>query len=581
MSSVLTDKGGIPSVTALGEQSSASRVLLVEDNGREATLMREMLRSTWTGGLVITHVESLGDATQELLDHGSSCVLLDLTLPDGDGLLVLEHVRTAAPDAPVVVLAEQQDEGIALQAVQRGAQDYLVKSEINPALLRRSVKLAIERKRSEVQLAHQALHDPLTGLPNRALFLDRLGVALDRVRRTSASVAVLFLDVDNFKEINDSLGHAAGDELLIGLAHRLRAMLRPMDTVARFAGDEFTFLFEDLESEREVVLIAERISRAASVPLMLEGREASITVSIGIAMVGDPTATPETMIREADVAMYRAKELGRSRWELFDEASRQRATDRLELETALRHAVERSELRVLYQPKVTLDDRSAVIGFEALVRWEHPERGLISPSEFIPLAEETGLVLAIGEFVLAEALVQIGRWRIARPELTMSVNLSFRQLEDTGLVSMLNGAIRTSRADPAALCLEVTEGAINHNPEASARMLQALKTVGVQLAIDDFGTGYSSLTELKSLPIDTIKIHESFVSDLGGDLNEGPLVRAVVALGHALGITVVAEGVETDTQLASLRELGFDGAQGFLFGAPVSEHEAEALLDGR
>jgi diguanylate cyclase (GGDEF)-like protein len=565
---------------ALGEQSSAIRVLLVEDNGRQATLIREMLRSTWTEGLVITHVERLGDATQELLDHGSSCVLLDLTLPDGDGLLALEHVRTAAPDAPVIVLGEQQDEGIALQAVQRGAQDCLVKSEINPALLRRSVKLAIERKRSEVQLAHQALHDPLTGLPNRALFLDRLGVALDRARRTSASVAVLFLDVDNFKEINDTLGHAAGDELLVGLAHRLRAMLRPMDTVARFAGDEFTFLFEDLESEREVVLIAERISRAAGVPLMLEGREANITVSIGIAMVGDPTATPETMIREADVAMYRAKELGRSRWELFDEASRQRATDRLELETALRHAVERSELRVLYQPKVTLDDRSAVIGFEALVRWEHPERGLISPSEFIPLAEETGLVLAIGEFVLAEALGQIGRWRIARPELTMSVNLSFRQLEDTGLVSMLNGAIRTSRADPAALCLEVTEGAVNHNPEAAARMLQALKAVGVQLAIDDFGTGYSSLTELKSLPIDTIKIHESFVSDLGGDPKEAPLVRAVVELGHALGIAVVAEGVETDAQLARLRELGCDGAQGYLFGAPVSEHEAEALLNG-
>jgi diguanylate cyclase (GGDEF)-like protein len=579
MSSVLPDIRGIPSTIEFDEPSSTSRVLLVEDDGREATLIREMLRSTWTEGLVITHVERLSDATQELLDHGSSCVLLDLTLPDGDGLLALDHVRTAAPDAPVVVLGEERDEAIALQAVARGAQDYLVKSEINPALLRRSVKLSIERKRSEVQLAHQALHDPLTGLPNRALFLDRLGVALDRARRTSASVAVLFLDVDNFKEINDTLGHAAGDELLTGLAHRLRAMLRPMDTVARFAGDEFTFLFEELESEREVVLIAERISRAASLPLMLEGRESHITVSIGIAMVSDPSATPETMIREADVAMYRAKELGRSRWELFDEASRQRATDRLELETALRHAVERSELRVLYQPKVAIHDRSAVVGFEALVRWEHPERGLISPSEFIPLAEETGLVLAIGEYVLDEALRKIGRWRIARPELTMSVNLSFRQLEDTGLVSMLNGAIRTSRADPAALCLEVTEGAVNHNPEAAARMLQALKAVGVQLAIDDYGIGYSSLTELRSLPIDTIKIHESFVRDLDGDPNEAPLVRAVVELGHALGISVVAEGVETDTQLARLREVGCDGAQGYLFGAPVSEHEAEELLE--
>jgi diguanylate cyclase (GGDEF)-like protein len=561
----------------LGE-SAPTRVLLVEDDPREATLIREMLRSMWAEGLVFSHVERLADATRELLDHGASCVLLDLSLPDADGLVALEHIHTSAPDAPIVVLAGDGDEELAVRAVQRGAQDCLLKPEIHPVGLRRAVKLAIERKRSELQLAHQALHDPLTELPNRALFMDRLGVALDRSRRTSASIAVLFLDVDNFKTINDSLGHAAGDQLLVGLAHRLRAMLRPMDTVARFGGDEFTFLFEDLESEREVVLIAERVSRTAGLPILLDDRETALTVSIGIAMVTDPSVPPETVIRESDAAMYRAKELGRSRYELFDEASRQRASERLEMETALKHAVERSELRVLYQPKVALGTRSDVIGFEALVRWEHPERGLISPSEFIPLAEETGLVLAIGEYVLTEALRQVKRWRITNPNVTIAVNLSFRQLQDTGLVSMLNGALRASRVEPGALCLEVTESAVTHNPELAGRMIEALKGIGVRLAIDDFGTGYSSLATLKQLPIDTLKIDQSFVHSLDSDPDEAQLVGAVIDLAHALGLSVIAEGVETDAQLARLRELGCDGAQGFLFGRPLPAHEAEALL---
>jgi diguanylate cyclase (GGDEF)-like protein len=558
--------------------TSSTRVLLVEDDPRDAILIREMLRANWAEGLVFAHVERLADATQELLDHGTSCVLLDLSLPDAEGLTALEHIRTAAPDTPIIVLARAVDEDLALRAVQGGAQDCLLKSEIHPVLLRRAVRLAIERKRSEGQLAHQALHDPLTGLPNRALFLDRLSVALDRSRRTGAAVAVLFLDVDKFKQVNDSLGHGAGDRLLIGIANRLRAMLRPMDTVARFGGDEFTLLFEDLSSEREVVLIAERISHAAAMPIKLDDREASVTASIGIAMVADPSIPPETVIREADAAMYRAKELGRSRYELFDEASRQRASERLELETALQHAVERSELRVHYQPKVALNDESDVVGFEALVRWEHPERGLISPGEFIPLAEETGLVLAIGEYVLAEALRQVGRWRIAKPDITISVNLSFRQLEDAGLVSMLSTALEKSRTDPKALCLEVTESAVNRNPDVAERMLRALKAAGVTLAIDDFGTGYSSLASLKELPLDTLKLHESFVDGLGSDPEERPIVGAVVDLAHALGLSVVAEGVETDTQLAQLRELGCDGAQGFLFGRPLPEQEAEALL---
>jgi diguanylate cyclase (GGDEF)-like protein len=560
------------------EPGSVARVLLIEDHAHDAMLIAEMLRSAWPDGLVLMHAARLEDATQELLDHGASCVLLGL--PSASEVELIQHVHTTAPNVAVVVLAPEVDETEAVEAIRAGAQDLLAKSELNPRGLRRALAHAIERKRSETQLAHQALHDPLTGLPNRALFFDRLGVALDRSRRTSASVAVLFLDVDNFKDVNDSLGHGAGDHVLAVLAERLRAMLRPMDTVARFGGDEFTFLFEDLASEREVVLIAERISRIASTPIHLDSGETTVTVSVGIAMVTDPNIPPETVIREADAAMYRAKELGRSRYELFDEGSRTRAMERLELEAALRLAIERDELRVHYQPKIALNGDAHVTGFEALVRWEHPERGLLRPAEFLPLAEETGLVLAIGEFVIQQALAQLSRWRTTNPELTMSVNLSGRQLEDRGLIPTLASALRGRGFEPESLCLELNESSLAEHPDVAARVLDGLKALGVRLAIDNYGTGLGSLANLKVMPFDTLNIDASFIGDLVNDPEQGPVVGAVVELAHALGLNVIAEGVETDGQLDRIRALGCDGAQGYLFGRPVPESEAQSLLDG-
>ena len=551
------------------------RVLLVERDARAAMLIGELLRAAWREGLVLVHAEHLDDASQELLDHGASCVLLGLW---GLELEPLEHVRVAAPDVPIVVLSDDPTQEEGLRAISAGAQDYLLRSELGPGALRRAVSFAIERKRSEGELAHRALHDPLTGLPNRALFIDRLGVALDRARRTEAAVAVLFLDVDNFKQVNDSLGHAAGDRLLIVLADRLKEMLRPMDTVARFGGDEFTFLFEELAGEREAVLIAERIGQTVRRPITLDEREVEVTVSIGIALVGEPSVLPDSVIRDADAAMYRAKELGRARFELYDEASRRRAMERLELEGALRHALERSELRVHYQPRVSLNGETGLVGFEALVRWQHPQRGLIAPGEFIEIAEETGMIVAIGEYVLEQALSDVARWRQSRPGMTISVNLSRRQLEDAGLASRLASTIRASGADPGVLCLEITESTVQHDPELAGRMLGALKTIGVSLAIDDFGTGYSSLARLRQLPVDTLKLDRSFVRALGSEPEAAAVLGAVVELGHALGLSVVAEGVETDLQLAQLRELGCDGAQGFLFSGPVPEEEVHALL---
>jgi diguanylate cyclase (GGDEF)-like protein len=505
-------------------------------------------------------------------------VLIDLGVSSADPSLAVDQIRSAAPDVPIIALTETADEAQAVEIIRRGAQDCLVKSDLSPAVLTRAVRYAVERKRSEVRLVHQALHDPLTGLPNRALFIDRLGVALDRSRRTGSSVAVLFVDVDNFKDVNDSMGHAAGDRLLIEMSGRLRKMLRPMDTVARFGGDEFTLLFEELSSEREVVLIAERIGASVRAPIRLETGETTVTASIGIAMVTDPSVPPETVIREADAAMYRAKELGRSRFELFDEISRQRASERLELERALREAIHRAELRVHYQPRISLNGRVGVTGFEALVRWQHPERGLMAPGEFMPLAEETGMLQPIAAFVLDEALREVRQWRQERPDLTVSVNLSARQLEDTGLAPMLARALETSGANPDALVIEVGETALAANPEAALRALNALKDVGIRVEIDDYGTGSSVLSNLRRLPVDAIKIHESFVATLGGDDSDRSLVAAVVEMGHALGLRVVAEGVETDVQLAQLKELGIDGAQGFLFSPAVPREEAHVLL---
>jgi diguanylate cyclase (GGDEF)-like protein len=517
----------------------------------------------------------IGDAAQALVAATPSCVLLDLSNLRS---AALGELAAAAPAVPIVVLAEDADEEQALIAVRDGAQDYLVKSELNPTLLCRSIKCAIERKRVEVRLTHQAMHDSLTGLPNRAVFMDRLGLALDRARRANTGVAVLFLDVDNFKDINDNLGHVAGDRVLIDLAARLTAMLRPMDTVARLGGDEFTFLIEDLSDEREIVLIADRISRAANLPITLERGPTAVSVSIGIAMVSGHAVTPETLIREADAAMYRSKQRGRGGYELFDQQSRQRALERLQLETALRRAVDRCELRVHYQPGVALDGGTAVNNLEALVRWHHPEHGLMAPSEFIPLAEETGLVIPIGQYVLEHALAQLERWRRQHPGVTLSVNVSAHQLEDLTLSSTLAAALSAAGVDPGALCLEIKESALGDDPEAVAAALQGLKDTGVRLAIDDFGIARPSLTSLKELPIDTIKLHESLVRELGSDPRETPIVEAVVELGHALGCGVVAEGVETPAQADALRAVGCDAAQGFLFGRPVPEDEVPRLL---
>jgi len=555
------------------------RVLLLSADFNTARLIDEQLRANWSRVQLLAHAEWDAAAAQALVDHPSCCVLLDVPAGENEAMLeLLEYVRLSAPDAPIVLLSPGDDETLALEAVKAGAQDCLVKSELRAPVLRRALTHAIERKRSESDLAHQALHDQLTGLPNRALFLDRLGVALERARRSGTQTAVMFLDFDNFKEINDSHGHTVGDRLLMTLAGRLSALLRPMDTVARFGGDEFTFLFEDLTSEREVVLIADRICQAASMPIDVNGVELTITVSVGIAMVADPSVPPETVIREADAAMYRAKERGRSRFELFDEESRRRAVARIELEAELRQAVERGQLRLQYQPRIALNEITDALWVDAQVHWQHPRRGLLDPEEFMPVADATGSATAISRFALERALHQLAHWRAAKPEIRLSLGISARQLRDASLASVLSAAIRASGVDPGAVCLEIPEGAVGEDPDAVTETLRTLEETGVRLALSDFGSGAAPFSRLRQLPIDALKIHRGFVGALGESDEDASIVGALVELGHALGLGVVADGVETEAQLETLRELGCDGAQGDLIGPPATEEQTHALL---
>jgi diguanylate cyclase (GGDEF)-like protein len=563
-------------VTELYGPGKPARVLLVEDDARVALELGEMLRSVWSRGLVVSHTPHVADAVQELADHGATCVLLDLH--DQPALDALSQLSDASPMTPIVVIGDGEDGELGVAAVRAGAQDYLVRSELSAPRLARAVTYAVERKRSEAALAVQALHDPLTALPNRALFVDRLRGALDRSRRTGGPVVVLFLDVDDFKQINDTLGHGAGDRLLTVLAERFRGMLRPMDTVARFGGDEFTFLFEGLESEAEAALVAERITQSAGVPLILGGQQRSVSISIGVYIVSDPEEGIDDVIRQADTAMYRAKESGGAGFEVFQDVMARLPGPRTHLERELRVAVERAQLRVHYQPRVSFNDETGLEGFEALVRWEHPELGLMEPVEFMSIAEETGLIVPIGEWVIHEALDQVERWRESRPGMTISVNLSARQLSDSHLVEHLAAEIRDGGHDPAVLCLEVAEGALEAAPELAVRQLAALNELGITLAIDDYGTGTSSSITLSELPVHILKIDTTLVARLGRDDDDADPVGAAVELGHALGLKVVAEGVETDAQLAQLRRLGCDGAQGYLFSQPMPEEGVHSLL---
>jgi len=437
-----------------------------------------------------------------------------------------------------------------------------------------------ERKVLEDQLKHQAFHDPLTGLANRALFVDRVKHALERADRESSRVAVLFFDLDDFKNINDSLGHNSGDELLVAVAARLTECLRPGDTFARLGGDEFAIFLEDT-SLSSATSVAYRLIEALNDPFIVGTREVMVHATVGIEFADATTTKSDELLRNADVAMYVAKSKGKARYELFDPSMHTAALRRLEIKGELMHAIENDEFVLHYQPIVSLTE-GALLGIEALVRWQHQTRGLIAPVEFIPLAEESGLIIPLGRWVLREACRQANAWPIGDPEISLSVNVSPKQFQHPGLVEDVANALWDSNIDPSILTIEITESVLIHDTDAAIEKLVRLKDFGVRIAVDDFGTGYSSLGYLKRFPIDILKIDKSFIDGVGNSSEEAAIAHAIIKLGGSLGLEVVAEGIEEPEQVDALQSLRCERGQGFFFSRPVdAETMGEILALGR
>lgn len=690
--------------------TSITKLLLVEDSPGDARLLREMLNEEDTLNTELTHVQYMSDAERHLAQQTTDIILLDLGLPDAQGLEAVRRARAAAPRVPLVVLTGLDDESLAAQALQEGAQDYLIKGDISTRGLLRALRYAMERntmdeelfvekERAQVtlnsigdavvctdisgnitflnivaerttgwsrqeavgrpmaevlrildtasrkiiadpmamavglgragslplncilvrrdgfevpiedsvapihdrkgkvigavivfrdvsaararalQISHSAEHDFLTGLPNRMLLHDRIRQAIALAPRHMKQVAVLFLDLDGFKHINDSLGHAIGDKLLQSIAKRLVDCVRGSDTVSRQGGDEFVVLLAEVQQSGDVASTARRMLRAVAAPHIIDQHELHVTTSIGVSVFPDDGHDAETLIKNADTAMYQAKEKGRQSYQFFKPAMNIRAVERQSIEESLRRALERQELTLHYQPKIKLRT-GAIAGAEALIRWAHPTRGPVPPGQFISVAEDCGLILPIGSWALREACRQARVWADSGlPAVTMAVNVSAMEFRNEHFLENLFSVLDETGLDPKSLELELTESVLMKRAESATSILRTVRERGVQVAIDDFGTGYSSLSYLRKFPVDALKIDQSFIRQISTAGDDTAIVTAVIAMARSLKLRVVAEGVETLEELAFLRAHHCDEAQGYYFSRPLPAQEFAKLLE--
>jgi diguanylate cyclase (GGDEF)-like protein len=573
-----SDKRPAPSIV---DAPAAVRVLFVGGSAEEALRVGELLAASRFLRFELEHAPTLAGGLERREAPGPDVLLIRAAEGRGDALASLLQARVRAPDLPIVVLGESEEEADALRALQRGARGYLTCDELSTRRLVTALEAALSSQRTIAQLhaARErarglATRDQLTGLANRLCFQDRIVQAIAAARRNRHAVAIMFLDLDGFKLINDTLGHAVGDGFLRAIAQRLAACLRESDSAARLGGDEFGLLLTGLGSELDAAAVARKVLDSVAIPMALRNRSLVTTASLGIAVFPRDGSEPEDLVRKADTAMYQAKQRGRNRCEFYTEEMNAAIRRRATLESRLRTALEEGQFRVLYQPQFDLR-RGRVVGAEALLRWEHPELGLLTPPDFLASAEEAGLIGRIGEWVLRTACGEVARWQERHPGFRVSVNAAPHQFRDRRFAEATQQALLAAGLHPELLEIEITEGSLVRNVGVMAQTLRELKQVGVSLSIDDFGTGYSALSYLKNLPIDSIKIDQSFVRNLTTDPADATLTETIIRMAQGLNLMTIAEGVETSGQLLLLGSYGCQRMQGYLFGRPM---EAERLL---
>lgn len=554
------------------------KLLLIEDNVADSRLLKELLNDAVPDKHIVTAAYSAQEAMAFLKEFDFDIVITDLNLPDTDGLEIVSCIQAINENVPIVVLSGDTNEKLALQIVQMGAQDYLIKGQGDGHLISRVIDYSIERKRDVQQLSHLANYDNLTGLANRLLFRERLDRALIRADRSKKLVALFVIDLDRFKNVNDSLGHDAGDQLLIEVANRLKKCTREGDTVSRLGGDEFTIVMEDIKNADDAILTADKVLDFMKKPFDINSHEIFVTPSIGITVYPIDDTNAGHLFINADSAMYQAKENGRNCYRFYTTDMNSHLIVQMNLEAKLRRAIEKEEFVLYYQPKFNIHSQEP-IGAEALIRWIDPEEGMVSPALFIPLAEETGLIGSITDWVIQEACRQNSEWQQqGYKHIRMAVNLSPKQFNQENIAKQIFKKIICSDLAPKYVELEITESALVEDVEKSNEILNELKKWGIHISIDDFGTGYSSLSYLKKFPLDTLKIDQSFVRDMTEDSDGAAIVSAIIAMAKSLRLNVIAEGVETAEQLNYLAAHGCHEVQGYFTGKPVPAEEFVKFL---